>query len=134
MTGTARVTVLVAALAGAAEVAFAAATAPAWAGAGPLPVLLGFLAGPMAFLALLAWRRRSHPDRSRLLLALVLVGAAAGLAVLGLDFVRFGREEPARHAPHAHPILVPLAQWAVVMVVWLGLVYRERREKKPGAR
>jgi uncharacterized membrane protein len=130
MTRTAYVTVFLALLAGAAEVGLAATTAPAWATDGPLPVLLGFLAGPMAFLALLAWRRRTHPARSRLLFWLTVVLAAAGVGVLAADFARFRAEEAGRHARHAHPVLVPLVQWAVVMLVWFGLVYREGREKR----
>ena len=81
MTRTAHVTIFLAVLAGAAEVTLAARMAPAWAADGPLPILLGFLAGPMAFLALLAWRRRTHPARSRLLFWLTVILAAAGVGV-----------------------------------------------------
>ena len=59
-----------------------------------------------------------------------VAGRVAGTLGLQIFDVQFRREEPGHHARHAHPILVPLVQWAVVMAVWLGLVYREGREKR----
>ena len=129
MSGYAKFAVALALLAAGAEVALGWATAEAWAPDGS-PLLLAFLAGPLVFLALLAWRRRDHPARSLRLFRLTAVLAALGLAVLTFDFVRFRKEPPGQHAPHAHPLVVPLVQWVAVLAVWITLVVKEGREKR----
>jgi hypothetical protein len=118
------------AIAATSGVALAAATAAAWSPAGSLVPPLAFVAGPLLFLALLVWRRRHHPARSRFLFWLALVAAGGGLCVLGSDFVRFRNEPPNHHASHAHPLIVPIVQWVVVMVTWIFLVIQEGREKR----
>ncbi|HEV3437765.1 MAG TPA: hypothetical protein VG122_10425 [Gemmata sp.] len=112
------------------SVALATATAAAWSAAGPLVTQLAFVAGPLFFLALLAWRRRDHPARSRFLLWLALVVAVGGLGILGSDYVRFCNEPPNSHASHAHPLIVPIVQWVVVMAAWIFLVIQEGREER----
>jgi len=82
-------------------------------------VMALFLAGPLLFLALLAWRRRSHPARSRLLLVVTLLVASSGLAVLGILNV-------IGPASAGNPVLLPLGQWVVVLAVWVYLVVAER--------
>jgi hypothetical protein len=111
-------------------VALAMATAAAWSPAGPLVPQLVFVAGPLLFLALLAWRRRNHLTRPRFLFGLTLVAAVGGLGVLGADYVRFCNEQPNSHASHAHPLIVPIVQWVVVMAAWIFLVIQEGREKR----
>ena len=129
MSGYAKFAVAVALLAAGAEVALGWATAEAWAPQGS-PLLLAFLAGPLVFLSLLAWRRRDHPARSWLLFRLAAVLATLGLAILAFDFVRFRKEPPGQHAPHTHPLIVPLVQWLAVLAVWITLVVKEGREKR----
>jgi hypothetical protein len=129
VSGYAKFAVAIALLAAGGEVALAWATAEAWAPEGT-PLLLAFLAGPLAFLALVAWRRRDHPARSKLLFRLTTVLAALGLGVLTFDFVRFRNEPPGRHVPHAHPLILPLVQWLAVLAVWITLVIKEGREKR----
>ncbi len=130
MTAPAKAAVAVSLAAAAGAVALAVATAPAWAPDGPSPLVLVFLAGSLAFLALLAWRRRDHPARSRLLLGAALVVAAGGLGVLAFDYASFRAEPPGEHAPHMHPPIVGLAQWLAVLAVWIVLAIREGRERR----
>ena len=111
-------------------VALAMATAAAWSPAGPLVPQLAFMVGPLLFLVLLAWRRRNHLTRSRFLFGLALVAAVGGLGVLGVDYIRFCNEPPNSHTSHAHPLIVPIVQWVLVMVAWIFLAIQEGREKR----
>jgi len=118
---------IVAAISG---VALAMATAAAWSPAGPFVPQLAFVAGPLLFVALLAWRRRNHLTRSRFLFWLALVIAVGGLGILGSDYLRFCNEPPNNRASRAHPLIVPIVQWVVVMAAWIILVIQEGREKR----
>lgn len=89
---------------------------------------LVFLVGPPAFLALLAWRRRAHPDRERLLAGLALGIASFGVAALGVAAFRFHGAPPDGRHPGVAPLAVPLVQWVAVLAVWVVLIRRESRE------
>ncbi len=127
MTGYAKATVAISLIAVVAEVALAVAVVPTWSPGGVNPVFLVFLAGPLAFLALLAWRRREHPIPSRFLFRMALLLAVPGLGVLLYDYMQFQSEQPGEHA---HPLIVALVQWVVLLVVWALLVIREGRAKR----
>ena len=130
MTASARYTLLNSILSSVAAVTLAVAIAPAWAPAGIQPFVLVFLAGPPLFLALLAWRRREHPERSLFLNKLVILVTIPGLAILLYDYFRFRNEPPGEHAQHLHPLIIPLVQWVVVLVYWIVMAIREGREKR----
>lgn len=112
------------------EVALHALTITDWSQVGSVAFVFAFLIGPPLFLALLAWRRRTHPDRSRLLFGVAAVVAVGGLGVLGLDLYRFSTDPQFRKTPNMNGLLVPLVQWGVILAVWLYLVIQEGREKR----
>lgn len=93
-------------------------------------MLLLFLVGPPAFVALIAWRRRSHPARSRALLGLATGVCVCGLVALGVLCVRAYTAPQVRPGPDLAPRLVPLAQWVVVLVVWLVIARAEALERR----
>jgi hypothetical protein len=126
--------VLVAVLAAAAEVWLAVQATAAWSPAGPLALLMAFLAGPLLFAALLAWMRRRHVTRSRFLLALTVLVAGVGLIVLGNDYYRFTTEPPDKRTLHSNPVMLPLYQWLAVLASWVGLGVVESREKRLAAK
>ena len=130
MTGYAKSAIAVSLIAAAAEVALAMAVVPAWSPGGVNPIFLVFLAGPLVFLALVAWRRRERPSTSKLLFRLALLLAVPAVLLLLNDYLRFRIEPPGEHAPHARPLVVPLVQWIVLLVVWAVLVIREGRAKR----
>jgi hypothetical protein len=101
-----------------------------WSQVGRLAFSFVFLLGPPLFLAVLAWRRRNHPARSRLLFGTAAAVAVGGLCVMGFDFYRFSTDAQFRKSPGMNGLLVPLGQWAVILVVWLYLVVQEGREKR----
>lgn len=111
-------------------VALAAAAMAALSPNGPGLPQLAFVAGPLLFLALLAWRRRNHLARSRLIFWLDLVIAVGGLGILTFDYFHIRNEQPNLQTLRTHPLVVPLIQWAVVGGVWLILVIQEGREKR----
>jgi len=104
-----------------------------WSQIGGLVLLFAFLLGPPLFVALLAWRRRTHPVRSRVLFGLAAVIAIGGLSVLGFDLYRFDTDPQFRQTPNMHGLIVPMVQWGVIGVVWLWLVVQEAREKRAAA-
>ena len=93
-------------------------------------VLIGFIVGPPLFLALVAWRRRTHEARARVLFAVAAVVAVAGLMLLGFDLYRYRTDPRFRLTPGRNPLLLPLVQWLVVLAAWLPTVAAERREQK----
>ena len=97
---------------------------------GSVALLFAFLVGPPLFLALLAWRRRAHRDRSRLLFGVAVAVAVGGLGVLGLDLYRFSTDPQFRQTPNMHGLIVPLVQWGAIVAVWLWLVVQEGRETR----
>jgi hypothetical protein len=101
-----------------------------WSNVGGQVLLFAFLIGPTLFLAMLAWRRREHAERSRVLFAVAAVVAVGGFAVLGYDLYRFNTDRQFRLTPNMNGLLVPLVQWCVVGAVWLWLVIVEAREKR----
>jgi hypothetical protein len=123
--------VVVALAAAAAEIIISVRMTPAWS-PGALAFLLVFLAGPLVFLAIMAWRRRSHRVRSRVLLAVTLVAGGAGVALLGNDLYRF-LHAPENRTPDSNPVLLPVYQWALVLLVWVVLVVLEGQEKRRAA-
>jgi hypothetical protein len=101
-----------------------------WSNVGGQVLLFAFLVGPLVFLAVLAWRRRTHPGRSRLFFVLAVLCAVGGLGVLGFNLYRFYTDEGFRRSPNMSRLLVPIVQWALIGSVWLGLVIQEAREKR----
>ena len=130
MTAHARFAVGISLIALAVELALAIAITPAWSPNGVNPVFLVFLAGPLAFLALLAWRRRANWTVSRFLLRIALVLAVPGVGVLVYDYTRFRSEQPGEHSPHMHPLILAIAQWIILLIVWILLVIREGRAER----
>lgn len=122
------------ALAAAAALGEAALLAPMtdWARGAPNVFLFGFLVGPPLFLALTAWRRRAHPVRARVLFVVAAAVALGGLGALGTDLYRFNTDPAFRRAPSMTRVLVPVVQWAVILVTWVWLVFAEVRDKRSG--
>jgi hypothetical protein len=112
------------------EVILALAIGRAWSPGGVQEIFLVFLAGPPIFLALIAWRRCTHADRSRFLFVLALIVELPALAILLYDYIQFRSEPAGEHATHSHPLIIPLVQWIVILVIWIVLAVREGREKR----
>ncbi len=93
------------------------------------PVLLPFVIGPMAFLAVLTWRRRTHLSRSQRLATVAIGVGALGIAAFGVAcYQRQAIAQPDQ--PSIAPLVVPLVQWIAILVVWLALSREESREKR----
>jgi hypothetical protein len=122
--------VIVSVAGAAAEVMLTWAISAAWFPAGMLAFMLAFLAGSLLFLALLAWRRRNRPALSRLLLWVAVIVAGGGVALLGRDYYLFSTAPPDQRPRTVNPVVLPAVQWAVVFVVWVGLVIQEAWEKR----
>src|SRR5687768_2043473 len=90
-----------------------------WSSVGRQVLLLAFLVGPALFVALLAWRRRAHAARSRVLFATAGVVALVGSAVLGADLYRVNTDPEFRRTPNSHAASATLAQWVIVGAVWV---------------
>jgi hypothetical protein len=101
-----------------------------WSNVGAQVFLFAFLVGPLLFLGVMAWRRRGHPGRSRLLFGVAAVCAVGGFGVLGFNLYRFSTDEAFRRKPNMAGLLVPLVQWIIIVAIWLGLVIQEAREKR----
>jgi hypothetical protein len=112
------------------ETALLALMTTDWSNVGAQALLFAFLVGPSLFLALLAWRRRAHAERSRVLFAVAAVVAVGGFAVLGYDFYRFSTDRQFRLTPNMNHLLVPFGQWVVVAGVWVWLIIVEAREQR----
>ena len=130
MTRHAREAISLAAAAALGEALLQALMITDWSQVGSVAFVLAFLVGPPLFLALLAWRRRDHAARSRVLSGVAGVVAVGGLGVLGLDLYRFSTDAQFRRTPNMHGLIVPLVQWGVIVAVWLWLVIQEGREKR----
>lgn len=121
---------IIVSLAGAAvQVMLTWATQGAWFPAGMMAIMLAFLAGPLLFLALVAWRR-AQLRCSRLLLLVAVIVAGGGVAILGHDYYQFVTQTPEQRMRSGNPVVLPGMQWAVVLVVWIGLVIQEAWEKR----
>lgn len=112
------------------EVALLALMTTDWVNVGGQILLFAFLVGPPIFLAMLAWRRRTHEQRTRVLFYVAVAIAVGGLAVLGYDYYRFHNDRQFRMTPNMNHVLVPIIQWVVVGAVWVWLVVAEGREKR----
>jgi hypothetical protein len=112
------------------EVALQALVTTDWSSVGAQALLFAFLVGPPLFLALITWRRREHPARSRLLFVVAAAVAVGGLGALGFNLYRFNTDPQFRLKPNMYGLVVPLVQWAAVAAVWLWLVVQEGREKR----
>lgn len=130
MTRHARETVSLGAATAIGETALLALVTTDWSSVGAHALLFAFLIGPALFVALLAWRRREHAARSRVLFVAAVVVALIGFAILGADLYRFNTDPAFRRTPNSHATSVPLAQWAIVGLVWVWLVITEAREKR----
>lgn len=130
MTRSAQAAIAVSLIALVVELALALALVPVWSPDGVNPLYLVFLAGPPAFLALLAWRRRDNPTPSRFLFRIALLLAGPGIGVLLYDYLRFRSEQAGEHIAHMNPLIVALGQWIILLIVWALLVIREGRAKR----
>ncbi|HEY3789404.1 MAG TPA: hypothetical protein VGL71_11145 [Urbifossiella sp.] len=92
------------------------------------PVLLLFVLGPLLFLGIIVWRRRTHPTRTRRLAGVALGVGAFGIAAFGVACYQF-HANPDRH-PSIAPLAVPLVQWIMVIFIWLSISREESREKR----
>lgn len=101
-----------------------------WSQTGANLFVFGFLVGPPLFLALSAWRRRAHPVRSKLLFWVAVGVAVGGLGALGVEAYRFTTDPEFRKTPSVTRMLVPVVQWAVILVVWVYLVLQEMRDRR----
>lgn len=101
-----------------------------WSQVGANLFVFGFLVGPPLFLALSAWRRRAHPGRSKLLFWVAVGVAVGGLGALGIEAYRYSTDAEFRKTPSATRMLVPVVQWAVILVVWVYLVLQEMRDRR----
>lgn len=123
-------TVLVAVLTAAGEVALSAAAITDWSQPGAHALLFAFLAGPLLFLALMAWRRRAHATRTQVLFAVALLCALGGLSALAWRAYRFYAVPEAKFERSDVGLAVPLVQWVAILFVWLWLLISEAREKR----
>lgn len=112
------------------ELALAAAVVSDWSSPAAHALLFAFLAGPLLFVGLLAWRRRGHAGRARALFAVAAACALGGSIALGWRAFRFHTVPEARLEPSNSGLVVPLVQWAVVLLVWGWLVIGEARERR----
>jgi len=92
------------------------------------PPILLFVLGPLAFLALIATRRKTHLVRIRRLHGAAVGIGMFGIASLGAAFL-FRRNDPQGEALPLAPAIVPLVQWFVVLFVWVSIARAEAREK-----
>jgi hypothetical protein len=129
MTRHARWAILLAVATAIGEAVLQALVTSDWTNTASHALLFTFLVGPPLFLALLAWRRRNHVARSRLLFGVAALAAVGGLGVLSYNLYQFHTDPRFRFTENMSGLIVPLAQWALVMAVWLGLVVAEGREK-----
>src|SRR5262245_22118469 len=95
------------------------------------PAILFFVLGPLAFVIVIAWRRRTHLARSRRIHGVAVGIASFGIAMFGVAFLMHRRDPQADSAPVA-PLIVPLVQWLVVLYVWIAIARAESREKQAG--
>lgn len=110
------------------ELALLAPTIPDWADFFPVGIaFVAFLIGPLLFLALVAWRRRTHAIRSRSLFQLAVAVVGVGVAAFAVHLVA---DPEMRKNPLLNPAVVPLAQWVLVLFTWLRLNAFERIEKR----
>ena len=124
-------TVVLCALTAVGEFALMAGVTPDLSASFPGGLLLvGFAIGPPLFLALMAWRRKGHAERVRVLFAVAVVVAVAGLGLLGYDFYRYRTDAAFRMRAGRNPMLLPLVQWLVVLAAWVPMVAAERHERK----
>lgn len=89
------------------------------------PAVLIFVLGPFLFVALIAWRRRTHLARGRRIQSVAVGIGAFGIAAFAVAILLDQPEQ----VPIA-PLAVPLVQWFAVLYVWIGISREESREKK----
>jgi hypothetical protein len=112
------------------EIALLALMTTDWSNVGAQLLLFAFLAGPPLFVSVMAWRRKEHAERSRVLFFTAAAVAVGGLAVLGFDLYRFSTDRQFRQTPNMNHVLVPIVQWVAVGAVWGWLVVVEGQEKR----
>ena len=98
----------------------------------PVPVLLLFALGPILFLAVIVWRRRTHPTRSRRLAGVAIGAGAFGIGAFAVAFLRLQTNSPPDQ-PSIAPLAVPLVQWIAVLFVWIAIARDESREQRANA-
>ena len=122
-----RWTLAVCGLAAAAEAALLLSTADR-ANLAPLDLaLLTLTVGAPAFLAVLAWRRRTHAARSQRLFRAAAIVAAFGVTLLSVNAYRYHTQPDYRADPGHTTLVLPVVQWLFVLAVWLRIVVEEKR-------
>ena len=86
-------------------------------------ILIAFVLGPYLLLGLLARWQRAESIVSWLLLAVTVIVATWGLSLFGLDSYWYHTDWQYRMAMRLTVLLVPLLQWAAVLVVGLVLLW-----------
>jgi hypothetical protein len=89
-------------------------------------LLLFFVLGPIAFLAILVGRRKVHAERTRRLAGLSMGIGAFGIAAMA---VACFQQLPPDRASVA-PLVVPVVQWLAILYVWISISRQESREKR----
>lgn len=93
------------------------------------PAILLFVLGPIAFLTLIAARRKANAARARRLHGVAVGIGMFGIASFGVAFLTHRRDAAPDAVPIA-PLVVPVVQWLVVLWVWIGIARQESREKR----
>ena len=93
------------------------------------PPLLLFVLGPLLFLVVIAWRRRTHAVRSRRIHGVAVGVGTFGIAALGVAFLT-SRNRPDPDSPPLAPMIVPLVQWAIILWIWIAISRQESAEKR----
>jgi len=105
--------------------AITGATFSGESGERPGVLQLIFTAGPLLFLALLAWRRRHDAESSLTLYLVALISAIGGLLFLGVESIQSKNRLTLPIEFQIHPLLVPLLQWVAVVGTWIALGIQE---------
>jgi hypothetical protein len=93
------------------------------------PLVLFFVLGPLLFLVVIAARRRTHLTRIRRISGVAIGAGAFGITSFGVAFLMHrGNAQPGQ-VPIA-PLVVPLVQWLMVLVVWITISREESRENR----
>jgi hypothetical protein len=85
--------------------------------------IVAFVLGPYLLLGLLAWWQRSKSIVSWLLLGVTVMLATWGVCLFGLDSYWYHTDRQYRMAMRLAVLLVPLVQWAAMLVVGLVLLF-----------
>jgi hypothetical protein len=97
-------------------------------------VLLSFLIGPYAALALLTWCMRSHRGKSIVLFAFTLTLACSGVFVYSVQYDHFlDRDQTNPGGFDPTPFMLAVVQWFVAFCLaarlWLSFLYQKHKSR-----